>query len=137
VETTLAGLVYAGRNPDHVRELVEAKRVWYDCAGARHVLIIRDFSILRALPVCWFALAPPTHQPLQGIAEGSTNCTVGCLKGIVQVECGWLDSLAPLFWPPAALAQHCLDLGHSPLFSFISHIVMPSLSTTGWSITRP
>jgi hypothetical protein len=48
VETSPEGLVYGGPDPDHVRELVEAKRVWYDRAGARHIL--KDTQLVYSLP---------------------------------------------------------------------------------------
>ena len=48
VEASPSGLVFAGPDPEHVRELVEAKRRWFDRAGAEHMLT--DEELVRSLP---------------------------------------------------------------------------------------
>jgi hypothetical protein len=48
VETSPHGLMYGGRNPEHVREQVELKRVWYDRADVPHTL--SDEELVRSLP---------------------------------------------------------------------------------------
>ena len=44
------GLVYGGLDPEHVRELVERQRVWYDCAGLRHVLTDTQLTLAAHSP---------------------------------------------------------------------------------------
>ncbi len=48
VETSPQGLIYAGRNSDHVRRQVEMKRTWYDRANAQYQL--NDEELVRSLP---------------------------------------------------------------------------------------
>ena len=63
VETTSAGLVYGGPDLDHVRELVERQRVWYDRAGVRHMLT--DDELVRSLA---YRLQGRLPGPPSGIA---------------------------------------------------------------------
>ena len=48
VETSSGGLMYGGRNPEHVRKQVELKCVWYDRADALHTL--SDEELVRSSP---------------------------------------------------------------------------------------
>jgi hypothetical protein len=48
VETSSQGLIYAGRNPEHVQEQVELKRAWYDRISVMHTL--SDEELVRSLP---------------------------------------------------------------------------------------
>lgn len=48
VETSPHGLMYGGQNPEHVRQQVELKRVWYDRADVLHTL--SDEELVRSLP---------------------------------------------------------------------------------------
>ena len=48
VETSPHGLIYAGRDPEHVRWLVEQYREWRDHTGVFHTLT--DEEVVRSLP---------------------------------------------------------------------------------------
>ena len=48
VQTSPDGLVFAGPDPEHVRELVERRRAWYDRVGVEHMLT--DDELVRSLP---------------------------------------------------------------------------------------
>jgi hypothetical protein len=48
VETTPAGLVYGGDEPEKVQAIVESVRDWYDRSGIKHTL--SDKELVRSLP---------------------------------------------------------------------------------------
>jgi hypothetical protein len=48
VETSAAGLCFAGPDPEHTRAVVKRLREWYDRAGNQHTLT--DEELVRSLP---------------------------------------------------------------------------------------
>jgi hypothetical protein len=67
VETSPDGLVYAGRNPEHVREQVEMKRAWYDRANVPHTLT--DMELVRSLPYRMHGWLWAVFVDKQGVAQ--------------------------------------------------------------------
>jgi len=80
VETSPAGLVYTGPDPEHLRRIVEYQREWYDHSGIRHELT--DDELLRSRHIAsraasglslWILKLVSARSSRQGILGGATG----------------------------------------------------------------